>query len=75
MDLCAAGEWERAGQANEALLPLMEGLFATSNPILVKEALKLAGFPVGGVRLPLVDATPEQSETLAAIMRQVGVLA
>jgi len=75
VDLCAAGEWERAGQANEALLPLMEGLFATSNPILVKEALKLAGFPVGGVRLPLVDATPEQSETLAAIMRQVGVLA
>ena len=75
VDLCAAGEWERAAQANEALLPLMEGLFATSNPILVKEALKLAGFPVGGVRLPLVDATPEQSDALAALMRQVGVLA
>lgn len=75
VDLCAAGEWERAAEANEALLPLMEGLFATSNPILVKEALKLVGFPVGGVRLPLVDATPEQSETLAALMRQVGVLA
>ena len=75
VDLCAAGEWERAAQANEALLPLMEGLFATSNPILVKEALKLAGFPAGGVRLPLVDATPEQSDALAALMRQVGVLA
>ena len=75
VDLCAAGEWERAAQANEALLPLMEGLFATSNPILVKEALKLVGFPVGGVRLPLVDATPEQSDALAALMRQVGVLA
>ena len=75
VDLCAAGEWERAGQANEALLPLMTGLFATANPILVKEALKLIGFPVGGVRLPLVDATPEQSATLAAIMSEVGVLA
>ena len=46
----------------------------TTNPFLVKEALALDGFPVGGVRLPLVDATPEQSERLAAIMREVGVL-
>ena len=55
-------------------MPLMTGLFETSNPILVKEALKLLGFPVGGVRLPLVDATPEQSERLAATMREVGAL-
>lgn len=74
VDLCAAGEWERAAKANERLMPLMKGLFETSNPILVKEALKLAGFPVGGVRLPLVDATPEQSDRLAGIMREVGVL-
>ena len=56
-------------------MPLMKGLFETSNPILVKEALKLLGFPVGGVRLPLVDATPEQSARLAQTMREVGVLA
>ncbi|WP_302389806.1 4-hydroxy-tetrahydrodipicolinate synthase [Eggerthella sinensis] len=74
VDLCAAGEWEAAAAANERLMPLMTGLFETSNPILVKEALKLLGFPVGGVRLPLVDATPEQSERLAAVMREVGVL-
>ncbi|MCI8468679.1 MAG: 4-hydroxy-tetrahydrodipicolinate synthase [Eggerthellaceae bacterium] len=75
VDLCAAGDWDAAAEANARLLPLMEGLFATSNPILVKEALKLVGFPVGGVRLPLVDATPEQARDLAAIMREVGVLA
>lgn len=74
VDLCAAGKWEEAAAANERLLPLMNGLFETTNPILVKEALALDGFPVGGVRLPLVDATPEQSERLAAIMREVGVL-
>ena len=74
VDLCAAGDWEAAAAANEALMPLMKGLFETSNPILVKEALKLLGFPVGGVRLPLVDATPAQSERLAAIRREVGVL-
>ncbi|MEY8461198.1 4-hydroxy-tetrahydrodipicolinate synthase [Eggerthellaceae bacterium 24-137] len=75
VELAAADSWEAAEEANAALLPLMTGLFATANPILVKEALKLIGFPVGGVRLPLVDATPEQSATLAAIMREVGVLA
>ena len=42
--------------------------------IVVKEALKLVGFPVGGVRLPLIDATPEQSAELEATMREVGVL-
>ncbi len=74
VDLCAAGKWEEAEVANERLLPLMNGLFETTNPILVKEALALDGFPVGGVRLPLVDATPDQSERLASIMREVGVL-
>ena len=74
VELCAAGNFEGALVAHEGLLPLMKGLFETSNPILVKEALALAGFPVGGVRLPLVDATQEQSERLAAIMREVGVL-
>ena len=74
IELCAAGQFEAAWKAHQALLPLMDGLFETSNPILVKEALKLLGFPVGGVRLPLVDATPAQSERLASIMRQVGVL-
>ena len=75
IELCAAGDFEAAWKAHQALLPLMDGLFETSNPILVKEALKLIGFPVGGVRLPLVDATPAQSERLASIMREVGVLA
>lgn len=51
VEAAAAGDWEAAEAANEALLPLMTGLFATANPILVKEALKLIGFPVGGVRL------------------------
>ena len=74
VELCAAGKWEEAAAANERLMPLMEGLFKTANPILVKEALKLAGFPVGGVRLPLVNATAEQSAELERTMREVGVL-
>lgn len=74
LDLAAQGLWDEAEAANAKLLPLMDGLFETSNPILVKEALRIAGFGVGGVRLPLVNATPEQSERLAALMRQTGVI-
>ena len=74
VDLCAAGDFDTALKAHEALLPLMEELFITSNPIMVKEALNLLDFPVGGVRLPLVNATEEQSAQLAEVMRQVGVL-
>lgn len=74
VELCEAGDFDAAYTAHVALQPLMQELFTTSNPILVKEALKLSGFPVGGVRLPLVDATPEQSERLAQVMREVGVL-
>jgi len=74
VDLCAAKDWENAQVANERLMPLMTGLFDTSNPILVKAALALVGFNVGGVRLPLVDATPAQIDHLADVMREVGVL-
>lgn len=70
----AAGEHTKALRIHLELLPLMKALFMTANPILVKEALRLQGFPVGGVRLPLVDATPEQSAELERVMRHVGVL-
>lgn len=73
-DLCAAGKFDEAKKAHDAFLPLMDELFVTANPIMVKEALNLAGFPVGGVRLPLVPATEEQSAHLAQVMKEVGVL-
>lgn len=72
--LCAAGNFEEAKKAHDAFLPLMDELFVTANPIMVKEALNLADFPVGGVRLPLVNATEEQSAHLAQVMKEVGIL-
>lgn len=35
---------------------------------LIKTGLRLGGLPVGSVRAPLVDPTPEQEERLAAIL-------
>ncbi len=71
---CARGQWDEAEALNQRLMPLMEGLFETANPILVKKALELVGFPVGGVRLPLIEATPRQTERLRQIMIQADVL-
>lgn len=74
VEAMASGEQTRALAAHLALQPLMRELFVTANPIMVKEAMKLLGFDCGGVRLPLVDATVEQSARLAEVMRGVGVL-
>ena len=69
----AAGDEDCAYVLNERLMPLMKGLFEAPNPTLVKEALRLIGRPVGGLRLPLVEATPEQSAALARILKRVGI--
>jgi len=74
VDLCVAGNWDEARAASDALEPLMKELFTTTNPILVKKAITLQGFDVGGLRLPLINATPEQTEHLAQVMREVGAL-
>lgn len=37
---------------------------------LIKTGLRLGGLPVGGVRAPLVDPTPEQERQLAEILEQ-----
>lgn len=70
----AAGEHTRALRLHLELMPLFKALFLTSNPIMVKKALELAGFPVGDVRLPLVPATPDQIASLADVLRRLGVI-
>ncbi len=69
----AAGDHTRALRLHLELLPLMKALFMTANPIMVKEALRLTGFDVGGVRLPLVPPTAEQTAELIRVMDHVGV--
>ncbi|MBS5449750.1 MAG: 4-hydroxy-tetrahydrodipicolinate synthase [Coriobacteriia bacterium] len=73
VNAAASGDMDTAHRMHERLEPLMKGLFEAPNPTLVKEALRLVGRPVGGLRLPLVNATPEQSERLAQILSEVGV--
>ncbi|MEO1002028.1 MAG: 4-hydroxy-tetrahydrodipicolinate synthase [Cyanobacteria bacterium J06638_7] len=66
-----AGDLAAALRLHEQLLPLCKALFCTTNPIPVKAALELSGWPVGAPRLPLLpaDDTVKQHlcETLAAL--------
>ena len=71
----AAGDHTRALRIHLELLPLMKALFMTANPIMVKKGLELQGFPVGGLRLPLIEANQAQTDELARVMRHTGVLA
>lgn len=46
------------------MLPLVKALFIETNPIPVKTAMNLMGMKVGNLRLPLVDMSPKNLETL-----------
>ncbi|MBN1173787.1 MAG: 4-hydroxy-tetrahydrodipicolinate synthase [Micromonosporaceae bacterium] len=46
------------------LLPVFDGFFRTQGVIMTKAALRAHGLPAGPVRLPLVDATPQQAAQL-----------
>jgi hypothetical protein len=68
-----AGRLAEAADINASLLPVYTGLFRTQGVILTKAALAMQGLPAGPVRLPLVDATPEQCEQLRRDLSAGGV--
>src|SRR5690606_23136437 len=57
MEHFEAGRVAEARALHLRHFPLFKGLFATPNPVLVKAALGMVGFPVGGLRPPLYEAT------------------
>jgi 4-hydroxy-tetrahydrodipicolinate synthase len=69
-----SGNLTGAQAINDELRPLMDALGVCINPISTKTALNLAGFEVGGLRLPLVDATPEETEQIRKLLERAEVL-
>ena len=70
----ASGKVETAEQINRELSPLFKALFITTNPIPVKAALNILGQRVGGVRLPLVELSPEEEKKLRSVLVQTGLM-
>jgi 4-hydroxy-tetrahydrodipicolinate synthase len=57
------------------LRDLYEALSVTTNPIPIKAAMNLAGHDVGGLRLPLVEASEEEKAVVRAALERHGLLA
>ena len=65
IDAFLVGRHADALAQHEQLLPLCKALFATTNPIPVKAALELSGWPVGAPRLPLLPLEPSMRDSLS----------
>ncbi|GED66916.1 4-hydroxy-tetrahydrodipicolinate synthase [Brevibacillus reuszeri] len=71
INLFKNGNIEEAAAAHRKLLPIMNALFAAPSPSPVKAALNLKGINVGGVRLPMVPLTSEETNTLQSVLQQL----
>jgi len=69
------GDVEGSRRIDEELQPSYELLKVAPNPIAIKAALNLLGHEVGGLRLPLVEATPDEVEQVRSCLERLNVLA
>ena len=67
-------EPENRAQINASLQDVFETLFLTANPICTKAALNMLGVRVGGLRLPLVEASEEEAAAVRAMLERHGLL-
>jgi 4-hydroxy-tetrahydrodipicolinate synthase len=68
-----AGDVATALRLHQQLLPIYTGIFAAQGCILVKAGLKLQGRDVGGLRSPLIEATPAEVEGLRSALAAAGL--
>jgi 4-hydroxy-tetrahydrodipicolinate synthase len=67
------GDEAAARRIDEETEPAYELLKVAPNPIAIKAALNLLGFEVGGLRLPLVSATPEETAQVRDCLERAGL--
>jgi 4-hydroxy-tetrahydrodipicolinate synthase len=67
-------EPERRQEIDASLRDVYETLFLTASPTCVKAALNLLGHDAGGVRLPIVEATVQETAVVRAMLERHGLL-
>lgn len=68
-------EPENRAEIDASLTDVYETLFLTASPTCTKAALNLLGRDVGGLRLPLVEATAAETDVVRAMLQRHGLLA
>ena len=67
-------EPERRAEVDASLRDVYETLFLTSSPTCTKAALNLLGHDVGGLRLPLVEASDEETAQIRSCLERLKLL-
>ncbi len=68
------GDVEGARRLEQETAPALEILKVQTNPIAIKAALNLLGHDVGGLRLPLVEATEEEIAQVRDCLERLKLL-
>jgi 4-hydroxy-tetrahydrodipicolinate synthase len=68
------GDAEGAKQIDDELEPAYELLGVVTGPIQIKAALNMVGQDVGGLRLPLVEASEAEKALIRNCLERLGVL-
>jgi 4-hydroxy-tetrahydrodipicolinate synthase len=68
-------EPQRRAELDASLRDVHATLFMTASPTCTKAALNLLGHSAGGLRLPLLEASPEELEAVRAMLVRHGLLA
>jgi 4-hydroxy-tetrahydrodipicolinate synthase len=68
------GDHEGARQIEQETAPALEILKVQTNPIAIKAALNLLGHDVGGLRLPLVEATEDEIARVRDCLERLRLL-
>jgi len=72
--LAREGDLEGARRVDEELKPAIELIGVVTGPIQIKAALNMLGHEVGGLRLPLVEASDEQKARIRSCLERLKLL-
>jgi 4-hydroxy-tetrahydrodipicolinate synthase len=67
-------EPQRRAEIDESLRDVYETLFLTASPTCTKAALNLLGHNVGGLRLPLIEASTDELAQVRTMLERHGLL-
>ncbi len=74
VDTVRKGDLKAAEGINDGLKAIFKALFVETNPGPVKMAMKWIGMPAGGLRMPLVEPSPDNQAKLRKVLVEMGLL-